>query len=747
MKRNLILSLTFIASLGVNAQSKLSSTITDMLNNVQQQIAEARVLPRAQSFGTTSSPTCPVDTIAIKDNMTVSFNEDGSVNTVDVVAELAEGATCPSAMLTSKGIKVNGEALGFVFLTVPADQLNFLETLPEFVSLDADNINKPNNDYSRELLNVSKINGIDNADYTFSTPFTGKGVVVGIIDAGIDYNHVAFKDSEGNTRIKKAVNYSSSSISSQTIVSTPEQIAALTWDNTTSDDHSHGTHVAASAAGSRLSSVVDYTLGSRNLMGMAPEADLVLCGTNNYGDTKVIACMNEIISTANELGEPCVINMSFGNTGGWHTSTTISKAIDKVAKAGVVVCMSTANDAIHNWCVDKTIPTDEYLKIIPTKTLPVASALTSYIPKQTITFFLPNCTDKSKVSYSFEVVDSLSGEVTTLAQTPLKNTNGVIITPTIMFSPDASNNGWVKGTMNITKSYFADNSKFLVIKVQNVSGADLRIYALNSQVADSFASTDFPEYTYDKGTADMSMNNSCCTENIISVGSYTRSRAFKAYNMPEGKQYSFSVKDVGNNNSTSAFSSYGKDDHGKAHPDVIAPGAAISSAYNYYDTKHADASKDNKGTSGHITAYYYDSSTKLNLWKIANGTSMAAPVATGVIALWMQACRELAPEHGDLTTADVREIIVNTSRTSVDGKEIEISAGNTDQNRLQLGNGLIDAEAGIQYIIDNYVATAISGVESGDNATSANIVKKFVDGAIIIEKNGKYYNTAGQNIR
>jgi len=126
---------------------------------------------------------------------------------------------------------------------------------------------------------------------------------------------------------------------------------------------------------------------------------------------------------------------------------------------------------------------------------------------------------------------------------------------------------------------------------------------------------------------------------------------------------------------------------------------------------------------------------------------MAAPVATGVIALWMQACRELAPEHGDLTTADVREIIVNTSRTSVDGKEIEISAGNTDQNRLQLGNGLIDAEAGIQYIIDNYVATAISGVESGDNATSANIVKKFVDGAIIIEKNGKYYNTAGQNIR
>lgn len=699
MKKIITLSLALLATVGANAQSKLSSTITDMLNNVNQQIAEAQSAQKGMSLTSKASTVCPVDTIAIKSQMAASFNADGTVRTVDVVAQLADGATCPTAALKAKGIIVNGEALGFVFLTVPADQLEFLETLPEFVSLEADNINQPDNDNSRAVLNVSNINGIDNKS-VLSSAYTGKGVVVGIIDAGIEYNHIAFKDSEGNTRIKKAVNYTSST-SGYTIATTPEAIADLTWDYSSSDDNSHGTHVACSAAGSQVNALVDYSLGSRNLMGMAPEADLVLCGTNNYSDSRVTFCMNEIIKTAEELGEPCVINMSFGTTGGWHNGTTISKAIDKVAKAGVVVCMSTANEGIYKRTVEKTVAANDYITVIPTKIGSVSSADKIYIPTQTITFYMPQCTGKSSetVSYSFEVVDSLSGNVTTLAGTPLKSAStSNSITPSFTFSNDASTK-WLKGTLSLSKSYFDDNSKFLVVKIKNITGNPLRIYAISNVVADRLASTDFPSYTYDKGTADMSINNSCCTENLISVGSYTRSRAFKSYNIAEGKQYTFSVKDLGNNNSTSAFSSYGRDDYGKMHPDVVAPGTAIISAYNYYDTKYADASKDNKGTSGHIAAYMYDSNNKLNLWKVSNGTSMATPITAGIIALWMQAKRENAPEEDDLSVADVRDIIQQTSRAAVNNVPIAISAGSTEQNRLQLGNGLIDAEAGLKYLL------------------------------------------------
>ena len=700
IKKILILSFAILTTLGTNAQSRLSSTITEMLASVQQQIAEAQSAPKGMSVTTDASPVCYVDTAAIQRRMVTSFNADGSVRTVDVVAELANGASCPTAALSAKGITVNGEALGFVFLTVPADQLEFLETLPEFISLEADNINQPDNDNSRAVLNVSNINGIDNKS-VLSSAYTGKGVVVGIIDAGIDYNHIAFKDSKGNTRVKKVVDYGILIEGKPTIATTPEAIANLTWDYSSSDDNSHGTHVACSAAGSQVNALVNYSPGSRNLMGMAPEADLVLCGTNNYSDGRVIFCMDEIIKTAEGLGEPCVINMSFGNTGGWHNGTTISKAIDNVAKAGVVVCMSTANEGIYKRTVEKTIAANDYITVIPTKIGSVSSADKIYIPAQTITFYMPQCTGKSSetVSYSFEVVDSLSGNVTTLAETPLKSAStSNSITPSFTFSNDASTK-WLKGTLSLSKSYFDNNSKFLVVRIQNITGNPLRIYAISNVVADRLASTDFPSYTYDKGTADMSINNSCCTENLISVGSYTRSRAFKSYNIAEGKQYTFSVKDVGNNNSTSAFSSYGRDDYGKMHPDVVAPGTAIISAYNYYDTKYADASKDDKGTSGHIAAYLYDSNNKLNLWKVSNGTSMATPITAGIIALWMQAQRENAPEEEDLSVDDVRDIIQQTSRAAVNNVPIAISAGSTEQNKLQLGYGLIDAEAGLKYLL------------------------------------------------
>ena len=740
MKKIMIISLAMLATLGASAQSKLSTTITDMLDNVNRQIAEAQQSQKANSLKiSTTAQECPVDTAAIQYDMVVSFNADGTVKTLNVIAELADGATCPTTLLEQKGIKVNGEALGDVFMTVPVEQLEFLESVDEFTGIFADGVNHPMLDNSRPLLNVSNVNGIDQETSSLGTTYTGKGVIVGIIDSGIDFNHMSFKDSEGNTRILKAVNFSSGD--TPTTATTPEAIAAMTWDDSSADDRSHGTHVAACAAGSKVTANVgpDFSnpTSSRNLMGMAPEADLVLCavGGNGISDSRVETSVDEIVKTAKDEGKPCVINMSFGSVGGWHDGTTrTNKAINKVAGEGVIVCMSSANEGLYNWTADKTLATAEYMKLILTKTGTVASATTSYIPSQSITFYLPQCINKNAISSSFEVVDSLTGAVTTLADTPLRNSAGIPITPSITFSKDNSHNGWVKGTMSITKSYFDNNSKFLVIKLQNVLDSDLRMYAIATKEKNYLASTDFPDYSYDKGSADISMNTACSAENFISVGSYTRTNRFGSYN---GSFYRFSMDQTGADNATSKFSSYGVDDFGKKHPDVIAPGAAITSAYNYYDTKRADAASQTikSGNDGAvIAAYNIDSANKMNLWYVTNGTSMAAPVATGVVALWLQA-------YPTLTAEDVRNVIIQTSRNSVNDTAISITSGNP----VQLGYGLIDAEAGLQYILEHY-ATAINGV-TDDNKSSVSIVKKFINGNIVIEKDGKLYNAAGQNIR
>ena len=81
----------------------------------------------------------------------------------------------------------------------------------------------------------------------------------------------------------------------------------------------------------------------------------------------------------------------------------------------------------------------------------------------------------------------------------------------------------------------------------------------------------------------------------------------------------------------------------------------------------------------------------------------------------------------------------------MNGQEITISAGSTDQNKLQLGYGLIDAEAGIQYIKGHF-PTAIAGVKANESSTPA-IIKKFVGGAIVVEKDGKLYNASGQRVK
>ena len=757
MKKIITLSLALLATVGANAQSKLSSDITNMLNSVEQQIAEAQQQNRSNSLDPSAVSSCPVDTAAIQENLVVSFNADGTVRTVDVIATLADGATCPTATLEARGIRVKDQVRKFVFLEVPTEQLTFLETLEEFVSLTENPVYHPMTDKSRSVINVSNINGIDSESYTFDIPYTGKGVVVGIVDAGMDYNHIAFKDSKGNTRVKKVVDYKNNG--SATIATTPEAIAQLTTDGNTDKDKSHGTHVASCAVGSIIDATVDYDgssknivgAGSRKLGGMAPEADIVLCGTYNLTGEHITKSVDEIVKTAKELNEPCVINFSFGTTGtsmygGWHDgSTQTNSLINEYANEGVIFCMSTANDAINNWTVDKTIPAGGELKFIPRKDIAIASTSRAYIPQQTILINLPQCTNTQALSYELEAVDSITGAVTTLADTPLRNTNGNTIIPSVTFTQSSSHHNWVTGTLSLTKCYFADNSKFLVIKLKNKTASDLRVYVMSGRkdnsggYLDNLAHTDFPNYEYDKGTADMSINHACSADNLISVGAYTIEPKVRGY---KGTSYSLApgstlYKQMGGPNSTAGYSSYGRDDFGKAHPDVIAPGTFTVAAYSQYDTSKATAKDKSTWEEQYICAYLTQNGNNFLFYR-NQGTSMAAPITAGVIALWLQA-------YPKLTAENVRTVIQQTSRTSVNGEVINISAGSTDQNKLQLGYGLIDAEAGIQYIKDHF-PTAIAGVKANESSTPA-IIKKFVGGAIVVEKDGKLYNASGQRVK
>lgn len=75
-------------------------------------------------------------------------------------------------------------------------------------------------------------------------PYTGKGVVIGIMDCGIDPNHITFLDSEGKSRVKTYIFTESAEESKDKklqaqIFATPAEILTAPID---SSEGGHGTH-------------------------------------------------------------------------------------------------------------------------------------------------------------------------------------------------------------------------------------------------------------------------------------------------------------------------------------------------------------------------------------------------------------------------------------------------------------------------------------------------------------------------
>lgn len=190
---------------------------------------------------------------------------------------------------------------------------------------------------------------------------------------------------------------------------------------------------------------------------------------------------------------------------------------------------------------------------------------------------------------------------------------------------------------------------------------------------------------FDKGSADVSVGDLCTTGVPISVGSWTANNL--VVDEPGEKPTTDARETVGN---ISRYTSYGIDYAGHHHPFVVTPGHCIYSASNsFMDDEFNDVIADQNFSNqfkGQTTPRSYR-------WVKANGTSMATPIAAGIIALWLQA----AHDKGITLTIDkVKEIIEH----STDTDEFTQKAG------IRAGYGKLNAYKGILYVLG--LPTAIS---------------------------------------
>lgn len=165
--------------------------------------------------------------------------------------------------------------------------------------------------------------------------YDGTGVVIGIIDTGIDFTHPDFKDSTGNTRIKFLWDQNK-----PLAANTPQPYNyGQEWDNAAIDsggaashtdvaNWGHGTHVAGIAAGNGLA--------LNRFKGVAPNADIIFVAMelNNTTNQRIADATEYIYSKAQAMGKPCVINASVGNYIGSHDGNDLeAQMIDNLITA------------------------------------------------------------------------------------------------------------------------------------------------------------------------------------------------------------------------------------------------------------------------------------------------------------------------------------------------------------------------------------------------------------------------------
>ena len=198
---------------------------------------------------------------------------------------------------------------------------------------------------------------------------TGRGVLIGVIDTGIDYTHPVFRNDDGTTRIR--------AIWDQTIQNGPlprwvsygseyrqEEINEALREAdpfgvvSSRDTDGHGTFLAGIAAGGRITS------GAENFIGAAPGADIAVVklkpakqylrdfygiqsGAVAYQENDIMLAAAYLRELREELDLPLVILCGLGSNWGSHSgNANLERMLSTLAdQPGVSVAVPAGNEA------------------------------------------------------------------------------------------------------------------------------------------------------------------------------------------------------------------------------------------------------------------------------------------------------------------------------------------------------------------------------------------------------------------
>lgn len=534
-----------------------------------------------------------------------------------------------------------GSVKGWYYVRIPSNELQ------EFVE-NKNILNVNFRAYKGTALNDTmrvnnRINDIHAGTAPLNTSLEGDGVIIGLIDTGIDFLHPDFMNPDSSTRIM--------SLWDQTKPNnqfTPSQYGyGQHWDSTkinqglstNNDQYGHGTTVAGAACGNAFAN-------GKN-KGVAPKTDIIMVETDEGAAdwlSTVADAVEYIYTIADSIGKPCVINASVGTYYGSHDGLDpYALYIDSLinAKKGHLFIAAAGNSGNLGPYHLHTEVTDTSLTWFQVNPSSVFGIPTVFFEVWADTTGLNNVNfsigaDKVSPTHSFrgrgQFISTDSAPLNTLIFDTIKNTNADILA-TIMY--------WIepRDGQYLIQAYMPnpDSSQYH-FRFETAGTGSFDVWTTSAFGTSNMESradtivgfTEINKYVY-PDTLQTIVSSFQCSPYTITVGNYSNDSGYvNKYN-----GWTPSPGEI--RGKLAASSSKGPTRTGLIKPEVAASGAVTNSTYPLFLIDYFVA--NNLDTALALGGMHYRN----------GGTSMSSPVVAGVAALFLEQCPKAS--SSDFNTA------------------------------------------------------------------------------------------------
>ncbi|MEK7316749.1 MAG: S8 family serine peptidase [Candidatus Eisenbacteria bacterium] len=276
---------------------------------------------------------------------------------VSTRAEAAEGSApmrylvrgaLDDAAARARGLSVGAHASGWTTLRVPAGRAGALRSLPGAASI----VRAPNCQLLLDLAAVEmRLSLLRTVSEGGVAGPSGSGVLIGIVDTGIDLTHADFRRADGTSRILALWDQTSSAGIPPDAFEYGTEWGAAEIDAGTAvslDEAGHGTHVSGIAAGNGRAGVAG--LDALRYVGVAPEASLCVVKVDfsepqGASAADIVDAVAYVFAKAAILGMPAVVNLSLGTQEGPHDGTSpLDEMLEAMAGPGRIIVAAAGNE-------------------------------------------------------------------------------------------------------------------------------------------------------------------------------------------------------------------------------------------------------------------------------------------------------------------------------------------------------------------------------------------------------------------